>query len=365
MANDKLFNGYFKGKKVLVTGHTGFKGSWLSIWLLQLGAEVIGYALGPNTPKDNFVLSGLSQKITDIRADVRDYGTLEKVLMKHKPDIIFHLAAQALVRTSYKLPAETFDTNIMGSVNILEAFRNSPDAKSLVIITSDKCYENQEWVWGYRESDRIGGRDPYSASKGAAEIVSSSYIRSFFNPENYSKHGKAVATVRAGNVLGGGDWARDRIMADCINALESRKPVKVRNPKYMRPWQHVLEPLSGYMLAAARLHDNPQRFSGAWNFGPHHSSIVEVGRIADLVIEYYGKGSWEDVSNSDNPHEANLLSLDISKAMQELKWQPALDIRDTIKFTVDWYRQYRNVDVYSFCKNQIEEFTGKARWGNQ
>lgn len=363
MANDKLFNGYFKGKKVLVTGHTGFKGSWLSIWLLQLGAEVIGYALDPKTSRDNFVLSKLSQKMTDVRADVRDYGKLEEVVLKYKPDIIFHLAAQALVRQSYEMPAETFDTNVMGTVNILEAFRNSPDAKSLVIITSDKCYENNEWVWGYRENDRVGGRDPYSASKGAAEIVSSSYIRSFFNPVDYQNHGKAVATVRAGNVLGGGDWAKDRIMTDCMNALENGEPIKVRNPKYTRPWQHVLEPLSGYMLLAAKLHDDPKRFSGAWNFGPHYSSIVEVSMIAGLVIKFYGKGSWEDVSNPDNVHEANLLSLDISRAKQELDWKPTLDIRDTIKFTVDWYRHYNNVDVYSFCIDQINEFTDKVNWG--
>ncbi len=362
MKTDKLFNGFFEGKRVFITGHTGFKGSWLSLWLKKLGAEVAGYALDPKTERDNFVITSLSDKITDYRADVRDFTTLKSKVDEFKPDIIFHLAAQALVRPSYDEPRDTFDTNVMGTVNILECLRESETAKALVNITSDKCYENKEWLWGYREIDPLGGRDPYSASKGASEIVTSSYLRSFFHTDKFYEHGKVIASVRAGNVLGGGDWSRDRIMTDSINALENGQPIKVRNPRHTRPWQHVLEPLGGYMLLASKLSESPAKYSGAWNFGPNQDSIIPVGDIADLVIKHYGEGSWEDMSDPNQPHEASLLSLDISKARFELGWEPTLNIEETIRFTIDWYKNYRDKDMFEYCTGQIVEFTSKVGW---
>jgi CDP-glucose 4,6-dehydratase len=354
----ELFNNIYKGKKVLVTGHTGFKGSWLSIWLNELGAEVIGYALDPYTDKDNFVLSKLSDKIVDIRGDIRDRQKLEEVFQEYKPEIVFHLAAQPLVRLSYDIPVETYEVNVMGTINIMECIRKTKETKIGIMITTDKCYENKEQIWGYRENEPMGGYDPYSSSKGAAEIAINSWRRSFFNPKDYEKHGKAIASVRAGNVIGGGDWARDRIIPDCIRALEEEKNIEIRSPKSIRPWEHVLEPLSGYLLLGQKLYENPIKYADGWNFGPNLDSIVTVWEIAEKVIKNYGDGELKDISNPSDLHEAKLLALDISKARFELGWKPTLNINETIELTIDWYKRYKNEDVYDLCVEQIEEFTG-------
>jgi len=352
------FEKYYKDKKILVTGHTGFKGSWLSLWLLKLGADVIGYALDPYTSKDNFVVSGLSKKMVDIRGDIRDFEKFNSVVKKYKPEIIFHLAAQAILRLSYEIPRETIETNVMGTENVLEAFRKSNSAKTLIVITSDKCYENKEWIWGYREIDPVGGYDPYSASKGAAEVIASAYIRSFFNPKNYKKHGKVVATVRAGNVIGGGDWGKDRIIPDAIRALENGKPVEVRNPDSVRPWQFVLEPLNGYLLLASKMHEDPEMFSGPWNFGPDPDSIITVKEVVEKVLKYYGKGNWVKTNDNGKLHESTLLNLDTNKARYLLGWKPKLNIDEAVKMTIEWYKNYHDKNIKKIINDQIERFMG-------
>lgn len=353
-----LFNNIYKGKKVLVTGHTGFKGSWLSIWLNELGAELIGYSLDPYTEKDNFVLSELKNKMIDIRGDIRDKEKLRKVFEEYKPEIVFHLAAQPLVRLSYEIPVETYEVNVMGTINVMECIRKTKETKIGIMITTDKCYENREQIWGYREDEAMGGYDPYSSSKGATEIAISSWRRSFFNPKDYEKHGKAIASVRAGNVIGGGDWAKDRIIPDCIKALEKDEAIEIRSPKSIRPWEHVLEPLSGYLLLGEKLLANPEKFAGAWNFGPDLDSVVNVWDIGKKVVKNYEKGELKDVSDPKALHEAKLLALDISKARFSLGWKPTLNIDETIKMTVQWYKEYMNEIVYELCVEQIKEFMG-------
>lgn len=358
--NIDIFDGFFKGKRVLVTGHTGFKGSWLSIWLNELGAEVVGVGLDPYSDRDNFVLSGIGHKIkADIRADIRDGERMKEIFREYNPEIIFHLAAQPLVRLSYDIPVETYQTNVMGTINILEAIRATDSVKVGVMITTDKCYENKEQIWGYRENEPMGGYDPYSSSKGAAEIAISSWRRSFFNPEQYEKHGKSIASVRAGNVIGGGDWALDRIIPDCIRALEAEKPIDIRSPKAIRPWQHVLEPLSGYMLLAKRMWESPKEYCEGWNFGPRAESISTVWEVASKVMENYGSGELRDLSDPNALHEAKLLMLDISKAKFQLGWEPRMNIDQTIALTVDWYKDYKDIDTYSLCKRQINEYVKK------
>ncbi len=351
-----LYNNVYKGKTVLVTGHTGFKGSWLSIWLHEMGAHVIGYALEPYSQKDNFVLSNISQKIVDIRGDIRDRKKLGEVFDKHKPEIVFHLAAQPLVRLSYEQPAETYEVNVMGTINVMEEVRRCEKTKVAILITTDKCYENREQIWGYRENEAMGGYDPYSSSKGACEIAISSWRRSFFNPNEYEKHGKSIASVRAGNVIGGGDWAKDRIIPDCIRSLESNGVIDIRSPKSIRPWEHVLEPLSGYLLLGQKMIENPTKYCEGWNFGPNLDSILSVWDVASKVIEYYGKGELKDVSNSADLHEAKLLLLDITKARFELGWEPKLTIYQSIELTAEWYKRYKNEDVYRLCVEQINRF---------
>jgi len=348
---EELFDGIYKNKNVLVTGHTGFKGSWLSIWLNEMGANVIGYALDPYTEQDNFVVSNLSERITDIRGEIRDYDKLLNTFNEEKPEIIFHLAAQPLVRLSYREPRETYEVNVMGTVNILEAARQANSVKAVVIITSDKCYENNEWTWGYRENDPMGGYDPYSSSKGCAELVTSAYTRSFFDTEDSDL---AVASARAGNVIGGGDWAEDRLITDCITYLKEGKAIEIRSPEAIRPWQHVLEPLRGYLLLASKLYQNPDQYKGAWNFGPDEASIVTVGELVDKLVNKWGSGKWIDTSNNNEPHEAKLLKLDISKARYYLNWEPMLSFDQTIDLVVDWY-QNENVD-YEFDVKQIKEY---------
>lgn len=355
-----IFDSFYHGKRVLVTGHTGFKGSWLSIWLHELGAEVIGVAKEPFSERDNFVLSGIGRKIkADIRADICDGERMKEIFREYQPEIVFHLAAQPLVRLSYEIPVETYQTNVMGTINILEAIRTTDSVKVGVMITTDKCYENKEQIWGYRENEPMGGYDPYSSSKGAAEIAIASWRNSFFNPAQYEKHGKSIASVRAGNVIGGGDWALDRIIPDCIKALEAGKAIDIRSPKAIRPWQHVLEPLSGYMLLAQKMWNEPARYCEGWNFGPRAESISTVWDVATKVIENYGEGALRDLSDPAALHEAKLLMLDISKAKFQLGWEPRMDINQTIRLTVDWYKRYRDEGMYDVCVGQIEEYLRK------
>lgn len=350
------FNGVFMNKTVLVTGHTGFKGSWLSIWLRELGANVVGYALDPYTSEDNFVVTGLAEKITDIRGDVRDFENLLTVFKQYNPVFVFHLAAQPLVRLSYEKPRETYETNVMGTVNVLEAARQTSSVKAFINVTSDKCYENREWVWGYRENEPMGGHDPYSSSKGCSELVTAAFRNSFLYDLS-QKQSFSLASARAGNVIGGGDWAKDRLIPDCIRSLRKNEPIKIRNPHATRPWQHVLEPLSGYLLLAEKMYLEPGKYEGAWNFGPESKCIIPVGKIVDMVVEKWGKGIWEDLSDNYEPHEASLLSLDINKAGQGLGWTPRWNIEKAISCTVEWNIAFEEQkDMYSVVKKQIEEF---------
>lgn len=352
MANLK----FWKNKKVLVTGHTGFKGSWLCIWLKIMGAEVIGYALDPNTPEDNFVLSGLADKIIDVRGDIRDREKLSDVFAKYKPEIVFHLAAQPLVLTSYERPYETYEVNVMGTLNVLECIRNTPSVHEGIFITTDKCYENKETLTGYVETDAFGGFDPYSSSKGCDEILIASYRNSFFPVNDYEKHGKLIASVRAGNVIGGGDWSDNRILPDCIRAIECGEGILIRNKSAVRPWQHVLEPLSGYIMVAEALAENPKKFSGGWNFGPNEDSIWTVWDVAEEVIRKYGLGSLIDGSNDNAPHEAGKLVLNINKAMNELGWHPKLNVIEAIDWTIEWYKLRKDRNIYDICVEQIENY---------
>lgn len=352
-----LFNHYYSGKRVLVTGHTGFKGSWLSIWLHELGAEVIGVGLDPYSDKDNFVLSGIGEKIhADIRADIRDGSLLKQICSTYQPEVVFHLAAQPLVRLSYDEPVDTWQTNVMGTINVMEAIRNTESIKVGVMITTDKCYENREQKHAYTEDEPMGGYDPYSSSKGAAEIAISSWRRSFMNPQDYEKHHKSIASVRAGNVIGGGDWAKDRIVPDCIRAIEADRPIVIRNRNAIRPWQHVLEPLSGYMLLAMKMGEDPIAYCEGWNFGPDMDSVVPVWDVAEKLTKVYGRGELLDQSDPNAVHEANLLMLDITKAGQRLGWHPRMNIDECIRLTVDWYKQYRKKDVYQCCVDETNYY---------
>lgn len=351
------FKEFYNGKRVLVTGHTGFKGSWMSIWLHDLGAEVVGVALDPQTEKDNYVLSGIGSKIkADLRADIRDGEAMQRIFNEYQPEIVFHLAAQPLVRLSYDEPVDTWQTNVMGAINIMEAFRQCPSAKVAVMITTDKCYENREQNHAYTEDEPMGGYDPYSSSKGACEIAISSWRRSFMNPSEYANHGKAIASVRAGNVIGGGDWAKDRIIPDCIRAIEAGQPITIRKRHAVRPWQHVLEPLSGYMLLAQKMWEEPMAYCEGWNFGPKMDAVVSVWDVATMLTEAYGKGSLLGQTESNAPHEANLLMLDITKAQARLGWKPKMTTAEAVALTTDWYKRYQKEDVYELCIEEINDF---------
>lgn len=339
---------FYKGKRVLLTGHTGFKGSWMAVWLHEMGALVTGVALDPVSGNDNYVLCELENKITDIRADIRDGERIKQIFMQFQPEIVFHFAAQSIVRLSYDIPVETYEINVTGTIHIIEAIRSIRSVKSAVMITTDKCYENIEQNYAYRESDPLGGHDPYSSSKGAAEIAISSWRRSYSLP---------LASARAGNVIGGGDWAPDRIIPDCIRAIETGVPIKLRSPKSVRPWQHVLEPLSGYLLLAMKLYEEPQKYNQAWNFGPETASVSTVWEIATGLVNSFGKGEIVDVSNINQPHEANLLMLDISKAKKILGWIPRLSLNESIELTSEWYKRYQTENVYELCVKQIKRYT--------
>ncbi|AVM58656.1 CDP-glucose 4,6-dehydratase [Bacteroides heparinolyticus] len=353
-----IFNSFYKEKRVLVTGHTGFKGSWLSIWLHELGAEVVGVGLEPYSEKDNFVLSGIGSKIkADIRADICDGEKMKQIFTEYQPEIVFHLAAQPLVRLSYVQPVETYQTNVMGTINIMEAIRVTKSVKVGIMITTDKCYDNKEQMKGYVETDPFGGYDPYSSSKGACEIAIQSWRRSFFNPEDYGKkHTVSVSSVRAGNVIGGGDWALDRIIPDCIRALETGSPIKIRSPKAIRPWEHVLEPLSGYMMLAQKMWENPTEYCEGWNFGPEAESVLTVWEMATAIIKTFGFGELQDVSDSEALHEAHLLMLNIDKGKTRLGWKPRLNAMQCVALTADWYKRYKTENVFNLCLEEIEKF---------
>lgn len=350
---------FYQGKKVLVTGHTGFKGSWLCLWLHRMGAKVVGVALDPQTERDNYVLSDVNKRLeADLRADVRDGKRIKEIFQQYQPDIVFHLAAQPLVRLSYKQPVMTYETNVMGTIHVMEAMRQTESVRVGIMITTDKCYENKEQLQGYRENDPLGGYDPYSSSKGAAEIAISSWRRSFMNPDDYDHHKKSLASVRAGNVIGGGDWAKDRIVPDCIRAIEAGQPIDIRSPRAIRPWQHVLEPLGGYLLLAQKMWEEPTKFCEAWNFGPPQDSVADVWTVASKLTKYYGSGILHDASNSTAVHEAQLLTLDITKARERLGWTSRLNLDETLQMTADWYRRYSTEDAGRLCEEQIDRYLG-------
>ena len=380
-----MFDNIYKNKTVLITGHTGFKGSWLAIWLKELGADVVGYSLEPPSEPNNFEATRFREKITHIHGDIRDLDRLMVTFKKYQPEFVFHLAAQPLVRLSYEEPKLTFDTNVGGTVNVFEAVRKTPSVKVLVNITSDKCYENREWVWGYRENDPMGGHDPYSASKGCAELVFNAYLKSFFSqknsgdmtensgdmtrilqnsvscPRNSCQNSQiGAASARAGNVIGGGDWGADRLVPDCIRALSRHQPIGIRSPHAIRPWQHVLEPLSGYLHLGAALWHDPQKYSGPWNFGPDDSSHLTVAAMTDRLIKYWGDGSWEDLSDPQALHEAKLLKLNCDKAHAGLNWHSVLTIDECLQMTAEWYKIFYAApprdSMYEICTQQIAKY---------
>lgn len=356
---------YYRGKRVYLTGHTGFKGGWLASWLDKLGAKVHGFSLAPGTDPSFFDSTGIQDRIENEIGDIRDLSALKRSMGEFQPDMVFHLAAQPLVRLSYEEPVETFETNVMGTVNVLEALRGCSGTKACVMITSDKCYQNNEWVYSYRENDPMGGHDPYSASKGAAEIVIGSYRSSYFSKAAKEGAGCGVASARAGNVIGGGDWALDRIVPDCMRNLKASKPIVVRNPAAVRPWQHVMEPLYGYLCLGASLAKRPSDFDSAWNFGPA-SGNVNVGSLVEMIVKEWGSGKWIDASNPSDRHEAHFLRLDSTKASSLLGWQGILDVPDAVAMSVEWYKEfYSNGDMAAKTNAQISEYMERAELRSQ
>lgn len=346
----------FRGARVFITGDTGFKGSWLSLWLHLLGANVVGFALPPGEGQDHFRFLKLDKKIHHIDGDIRDLSALKKEMVSFRPTFLFHLAAQSLVRRSYEDPKTTFDTNIGGSLNVLEAARGTPSLRSLIYVTSDKCYRNKEWVWGYRENDELGGGDPYSASKAAAELIFSTYREAFF----LRRPRFGMASVRAGNVIGGGDWSSDRIVPDCIRALQKNRPIVLRSPEATRPWQHVLDPLYGYLLLATRLFAEPRHFSGSWNFGPREESSRPVKSLAEMIVRFWGAGKIRVAPVNTHLHEASFLYLNCEKAHKELGWFPQWDFERSLRETVAWYRHaFEKKEVLSLSECQIRDYMGK------
>lgn len=348
---------FWKGKRVLLTGHTGFKGGWLSLWLQSMDAQVVGYALAPPTTPSLFEIAGVGQAMTSITGDIRVLGDLRKVFIEHQPEIVIHMAAQPLVRYSYIDPTETYSTNIMGTVNLLESIRGISSVKVVINVTSDKCYENREWIWGYRENEPMGGFDPYSSSKSCAELVTAAYRNSYFHSDKYLAHGVAIASVRAGNVIGGGDWARDRLIPDIIYAITQGKPVNIRNPHAIRPWQHVLEPLSGYLVLAQKLYEEGAAYAEGWNFGPNDDDAKPVQWIVEKLTQSWGESARWVLDRSDHPHEAHYLKLDCSKAKARLNWHPRWHIEDALNATIDWHRAYLNgEDMRELTLRQIGNY---------
>lgn len=329
---------FWNGKRVLLTGHTGFKGGWLSLWLQSKQAQVVGYALAPPTNPSLFEVAEVDKGMTSIIGDIRDLAKLQSVFTEYKPEIVIHMAAQPLVRYSYSEPVETYSTNVMGTVNLLEAVRHARSVKAIVNVTSDKCYENREWVWAYRENEAMGGYDPYSNSKGCAELVTAAYRNSYFHPEKYNEHGVALASARAGNVIGGGDWAQDRLIPDIMRAMMHGNLVKIRNPYAIRPWQHVLEPLSGYLLLAEKLYQEGAVFAEGWNFGPNEEDARPVKWIVEKLTTEWGDGAGWILDSADHPHEAHFLKLDCSKAKSRLAWYPRWGLTKTLEKIIDWHK---------------------------
>jgi CDP-glucose 4,6-dehydratase len=352
------YNNFWQGKRVFITGHTGFKGSWLCLWLHSVGAKVTGYALSPPTNPNLFKILNVDKLIRSIIADIRDTKSLHKAISSAKPEIIIHMAAQSLVRESYKNPLDTYSINVMGTVNLFETVRKRKGIKAIVNVTTDKCYENKEWCWGYRENEPLGGYDPYSNSKACSELVTLSYRNSFFHPSDFEKHGIGIATARAGNVIGGGDWSADRLIPDCVRALLAGDKIVMRNPYAIRPWQHVLEPLSGYLLLAQKLYENGSRYSEAWNFGPDDIDAKPVEWVVKKMCEKWGGNASSGTDKGEHPHEAHYLKLDCSKAKAELGWHPRWNLEIAIDKVIEWTRAYKeNVDVRKGCLKQIEEYS--------
>lgn len=352
---------FWRGKKVFLTGHTGFKGSWLSLWLQQLGAEVTGYALSPPTNPNLFEAARVEPGMTSIIGDIRDRAMLLDAMRQSAPDIVIHMAAQPLVRRSYIDPVETYSTNVMGTVHLLEAVRQTPSVRAVVNVTTDKCYENREWVWGYRENEPMGGFDPYSNSKGCAELVTAAYRSSFFNPEKFTEHRVAVATARAGNVIGGGDWAEDRLIPDILAAFEDGRPVVIRNPNATRPWQHVLEPLRAYLMLAEKLYTEGPVFGEAWNFGPNGDDARPVEWIVRQLATMWSDGATWKIDAGEHPHEANYLRLDISKAAHSLGWHPVMRLEEALGLIVAWARAWQvGTDLRVLTQAQILSYQAQA-----
>lgn len=349
---------FWDGRRVFLTGHTGFKGGWLSLWLQDMGAQIIGFSLEPPTDPSLFELAAVADGMESITGDIRDGARLMHAMRMAEPEVVFHLAAQPLVRYSYAEPVETYSTNVMGTVHLLEAVRVTPSVRVVVIVTSDKCYENREWVWGYRENEPMGGYDPYSNSKGCAELVVSAYRNSYFNLERYSEHGVALASARAGNVIGGGDWAEDRLVPDILRACVAGESVYIRNPHAIRPWQHVLEPLSGYLVLAERLWEQGAKFCGGWNFGPAERDARPVSWIVDNVMRRWGDGASWRLEGGDRPYEAHYLKLDCSKARSELGWQPRWSLDQALDSTIAWHKAYlAGDDLRAVCIDQIQAYS--------
>lgn len=366
---EKLFNGFYKNKKVLITGHTGFKGSWLCFWLKLMGADVIGYSLKPPTNPSLFEALKLKNKIKHNEADIRDLKELKNIISEYKPELIFHLAAVSLVRFSYDNPLVTYETNVMGTLNLFEAARGSKSVKVIINITSDKCYENKEWIYSYRENDPMGGYDPYSSSKGCSELITNAYRNSFFNN---SDNKISLSSVRAGNIIGGGDWAEDRLIPDCIKSLVKNKEIIIRNPEAVRPWQIVFEPICGYLLLASYMGQNKNNFKSGWNFGPKNDRIITVKEVAESVIKNWGNGKIK-VKRDINRHEANLLRLDIGKSEYYLGWRPVYNVETALEKTVSWYKIYYNknksISIENYSIDLINEYINNAKtlglkWAN-
>lgn len=351
---------FWKDKRVFLTGHTGFKGSWLSLWLQSMSATVKGFSLEPPTTPSLFIEANIEKGMESQIGDIRDYETLHNSIESFQPDIVIHMAAQPLVRLSYDIPVDTYSTNVMGTVNILDICRKVKSIKAIVNITTDKCYENKEWLWGYRENEPMGGYDPYSNSKGCAELVTASFRQSFFNPDNYKLHGVGLASVRAGNVIGGGDWALDRLIPDILLAFQNEKPVEIRSPHAIRPWQHVLEPLAGYLNVAEQLYINGSDYSEPWNFGPDEQDAQPVQHLVEELANNWGKSAQWFLSEGEHPHEAHYLKLDCTKAKARLNWKPVWNLNTALKKIVAWHQAWlRKDDMREYTLAEIKEYMNK------